>query len=424
MNDKTKFNLWFLFLSAWVCVAGVSAEPLQQLNFLRDVSVVKSEEALTFRLEFKNPLKKNPTPVFYKKSVQMDFPEVYIHPSKRTIVTKDSLISEVYVVQQNPQMLRTRFVVGEGERDLRNNFRIERKGNILLVRVEKNSKDVLDKLLARAAGSKKNSESPRKTAKPAETKPLDTVALLDSLQNPVSSGAGFSEDSAADDDEAEETKPNSRTVSAPADRTPSAVQAAASVETENGTEGAGKTPGFLNYAEPVAPEAPSLMASGWKMFYTLAIVLGLMFLLFYVFKKVVLKNSLLGGNDKVVKVLGTGFLGPKKMIALVEVAGEVLALGISNDNISLLAKIRDEEKLEKIRNSGQVSPLEKLLKRSKEEGDTAPEAGQAKAKTKTADGSFMKYIKQFSDSEPAPSSSLADVKDLLRKTRGKIRTAS
>ena len=106
-----------------------------------------------------------------------------------------------------------------------------------------------------------------------------------------------------------------------------------------------KESGLVSAREPL-----ELWPSSLKMLSTLALVLGLMFLLFYAFKKLVLKNSLFGKYNKMVNVLSTGFLGPKKSIALVEVAGEVLVLGISNDHISLLSNIQDSEKIDRIKN--------------------------------------------------------------------------
>ena len=45
-----------------------------------------------------------------------------------------------------------------------------------------------------------------------------------------------------------------------------------------------------------------MVASSWKMFYTLIFVLAAMFFLFYLFKKFVWKNGGLGGSGKSVKV--------------------------------------------------------------------------------------------------------------------------
>jgi flagellar biosynthetic protein FliO len=151
----------------------------------------------------------------------------------------------------------------------------------------------------------------------------------------------------------------------------------------------------------------------------LALVLALMFFIVYVFKKVVLNNSALGGNDKLVKVLSTGFLGPKKTIALVEVAGEVLVLGISDGNISLLTQIHDDERIEKIK-AASAGGLGKIWHRPEGEANPAkPPAGQ------NNDNPFAKYIKKFSmDSEAASISSVADVAALIRKNREKVKAAS
>ena len=86
------------------------------------------------------------------------------------------------------------------------------------------------------------------------------------------------------------------------------------------------------------------------MVTTLSLVLGLIFLLFFGFKKYVLKNTAFGGG-KLVQVLSTNFLAPKKNIALVEVAGEILVLGVSDQNISLLTSIREPDRIEEINNA-------------------------------------------------------------------------
>ena len=49
-----------------------------------------------------------------------------------------------------------------------------------------------------------------------------------------------------------------------------------------------------------------LIPSSLKMFSMLAVVLGIMFLLFFGFKKYVLKNTMFGGGEKLVNVLGSG----------------------------------------------------------------------------------------------------------------------
>ena len=161
-----------------------------------------------------------------------------------------------------------------------------------------------------------------------------------------------------------------------------------------------------------------LVPSSLKMFSMLAVVLGIMFLLFFGFKKYVLKNTMFGGGEKLVNVLGSGFLGPKKNIVLVEVAGEVLVLGMSQDNISLLTNITDPEKIEEIKSKGGKggSGLNWNL------GNRQPE--EARASAGMPAGQFSKYMKQFSGSEKiSKGKSVSDVTAQIKQQMERFRTA-
>lgn len=72
--------------------------------------------------------------------------------------------------------------------------------------------------------------------------------------------------------------------------------------------------------------------------------------------------SRLGGNGSLVRTLYKAHLAPKKSLALVEVAGEVLVLGISGQNITMLTKIEKEETLARIRSTGDSTFVEHLSK--------------------------------------------------------------
>lgn len=70
--------------------------------------------------------------------------------------------------------------------------------------------------------------------------------------------------------------------------------------------------------------------------------------------------SRLGGNGSLVRTIYRTSLAPKKSLALVEVAGEVLVLGISGQNITMLTKIENEETLERVRNAGESTFVDHL----------------------------------------------------------------
>ena len=93
--------------------------------------------------------------------------------------------------------------------------------------------------------------------------------------------------------------------------------------------------------------APDMMATAFKMFAALGIVLGALFIVFYFARRISkIENS--GTNQKLIRVLANKFIGVKKNICAVEVPGALLILGVTHNHITLLTKIEDQETLEKI----------------------------------------------------------------------------
>ena len=138
---------------------------------------------------------------------------------------------------------------------------------------------------------------------------------------------------------------------------------------------------------------------------------------FYRFKKYVLKNTAFGGG-KLVQVLSTNFLAPKKNIALVEVAGEILVLGISDQNISLLTSIREPGRIEEIKNAhgGNSSP------KDWKQGDSKNVPNTSLASSNAAH-MFSKYLKQFSSTKSVKQDSVDAVTEKIRRHTRKLRTA-
>ena len=152
------------------------------------------------------------------------------------------------------------------------------------------------------------------------------------------------------------------------------------------------------------------------MVTTLSLVLGLIFLLFFGFKKYVLKNTAFGGG-KLVQVLSTSFLAPKKNIALVEVAGEILVLGVSDQNISLLTSIREPERIEEIKNAHSDNSHGADWK----QGVLQNTVGKTSLASSNAANMFSKYLKQFSGSGSSKQDSVDAVTEKIRRNMGKLR---
>ncbi len=89
---------------------------------------------------------------------------------------------------------------------------------------------------------------------------------------------------------------------------------------------------------------PDLIATALKMFYSLAITLGILIIAFYVVRRI-LKKEAVGAKSKLIRVLANTCVGVKKSVSLVQVPGSLLVLGITRDRISLLVKI-DEHKIQ------------------------------------------------------------------------------
>lgn len=93
---------------------------------------------------------------------------------------------------------------------------------------------------------------------------------------------------------------------------------------------------------------PDLLSTALKMIIALVIVLGGLFIVFYFLKRI-LKRKVQGSSEKLIRVLASSYIGVKKNISLIEVPGSILVLGVTSDNIRLLAKIEDEEILNRFK---------------------------------------------------------------------------
>lgn len=85
-----------------------------------------------------------------------------------------------------------------------------------------------------------------------------------------------------------------------------------------------------------------------RMISALAIVLGLLLLAGIVFRRLFASSAPFGNRVRLIRMISTFPIGQKKFIALVDVAGEVFAIGVAGQQISMLCKIESEEALERI----------------------------------------------------------------------------
>lgn len=98
-------------------------------------------------------------------------------------------------------------------------------------------------------------------------------------------------------------------------------------------------------------ETISLTAAIFKTLGSLIIVLGLMFLLLFWIRKAGLARGG-AGRESLITVLDSRMLAPKKQVCLLEVAGSYLLIGLSEQQITMLATLEANDQLK----NGAYSP--------------------------------------------------------------------
>jgi len=90
-------------------------------------------------------------------------------------------------------------------------------------------------------------------------------------------------------------------------------------------------------------------SAAWLIIKTM-FVLGLFIGGFYFFYKFVTQKSgvNLAGHEAI-SILSTVSLGPNKFIQIVDVAGKIFLLGVTDNNVNLLTEIKDREEIDRIR---------------------------------------------------------------------------
>ena len=92
---------------------------------------------------------------------------------------------------------------------------------------------------------------------------------------------------------------------------------------------------------------PDLWGTGLKTFGMLCIVLAILVVVLFLMKRFsYLKDG--SGHGKFIHILSSHYLTPKKRIALIDVVGEKIVIGITPESITFLTKIDKSEALERI----------------------------------------------------------------------------
>lgn len=91
-----------------------------------------------------------------------------------------------------------------------------------------------------------------------------------------------------------------------------------------------------------------------KSIVTLFFVLALLGIALYAFRYFMRRRGAPGlkGLESPIKVLTTSFIGQKKNLVIVDVAGELLVLGVTSESITCLTKLERPEVVDELKRFG------------------------------------------------------------------------
>ncbi|MFT4579058.1 MAG: flagellar biosynthetic protein FliO [Nitrospinales bacterium] len=419
-----------LFLLVFTSLAGASNQPEAKgkwgsLNPLKKVHSHLMSNGHIVRLEFKNSVENWAEPVFYEKSVQLDFPGAFIEPAKKSFAADSSMVTKVFASQFDGETLRVRFHIKPGTDDIKERFKLVSQGRFIIVRFDT---DYIEPVIASVKAVSAKIQNADVMGDKELTEFLSRASEKMKRQEESLASAVKKKESAIKEEEAQSSEIKVKRAGMGVGPLVDQIKKTALYSSDENKKDAvpnksktkittkGNTGFSLKDSRPTG-KSMEMVPSGMKMVSMFAVVLGLIFLIFFGFKKYVLKNTAFGGGNKLVNVLGTWFLGPKKNIALVEVAGEVLVLGISQDSITLLSSITDEEKIEEIKNVGGKG-------KSGLGWNSTPVAEKStRSVAAQAAGKFSSYLNKYATPKDAKEQTVADAKDQILQKIGKLKTA-
>lgn len=102
---------------------------------------------------------------------------------------------------------------------------------------------------------------------------------------------------------------------------------------------------LYEYQSPSAPEESYV----WLIFKTIFVLGALIGVFYYFFRFVTKKAGIQTIGRDVVQVLSIVPIGQNKFIQVIDLAGKILVIGVSDASISLITEIRDRDEIDRIR---------------------------------------------------------------------------
>jgi len=304
-------------------------------NFLSDIDILDSRDEMTIVLDFDRPVQGMVKPVFYKKSIQIDLPSVAVKKG-RTLEVNNKMLNTVRLYPYQQGVVRMRLVLAKEGLNLRKGFQIKKTGNRILIRIEQRG----------GSGLRKSHKTPSRAYNEIDREII--LALADAAE------VGGEEKRTPTNTKKMRAEQRVKPVETLIDPKERKYQEEKKKDTFFMEETTGSSGALKNEMRSVVPNF-------LKMGGALAIVLALIFFSAVGARKVLSKKGKLFGNNKLVEVLASTQIGIKKSIMLADVGGEILVLGVSNDNITMLTKLEKEEAVLLVRNANKKGEIHSSL---------------------------------------------------------------
>lgn len=278
---------------------------------LKEIDIVTSIDDTRIELQFIGiPDEKGIT--HQKDFIQIEFSNAYIDPPKKWLDINDETVKKLFVYQFNRDTVRARLFTNGNPGDMIDRVKLSREGSRVVISYSiKETNSALPVETVAGTEDIKADENARQDARPIYK------------NNLIDQDNSISQDNSIDQD--------------------NSIGQASSLTTESSkilpqgmvSSDAKKA----NFPIVGGFGSPDIYSSFFKMILALGVVLALLFISLYIFKRFLGKKMGIKGQKQDIRVITNAYIGSKKSIALVEVSGEKIVVGITPNHITMLTRL-------------------------------------------------------------------------------------
>ncbi|MFW2331434.1 MAG: flagellar biosynthetic protein FliO [Nitrospinota bacterium] len=349
----------------------IATVKISELNKFDTITFHTKGDQLRIGLAMEKSIEKNPTVTFFKEYIQLDFPNSYLHEPKLDFTLASDFVTSAKAFQLNNETLRIRlFTETDARRFSSDTSIIVDKNRVTLAvtldpRAAKKSNVERTDLPQLLNETKSGDKLP--WIKPTRLLPKEidnsgneshpTVEMKERLESELSKlnlpnqASDSREGSIKNEAELELSRLESKIQEEDTllDLI-KAKQAKESKASSNSTNSLSRS----SDEDSLGGFNPTIKMVG-SLFFTLTLFILLITLFSHLLKKFRPSNTML------VQTLAKVSLGSKQQLVVIDIAGEVMAIGVSNDNISFLSHIKSDEIKDRLRLNSSVSDKEESL---------------------------------------------------------------